>query len=57
MECTSVNNIEQVELSGKKIIYQNSASMTISLQRASIAEACNSGNCIQKKEIAISKCK
>ena len=33
------------------IAYQNSASMIISMQRASFAEACNTGNCIKQKYI------
>jgi hypothetical protein len=34
----------------EKNTYQNSASMIISLQRASMAEACNSGNYVKKKK-------
>jgi hypothetical protein len=51
MKCTAVHNIEQVEpCEIKKNTYQNSASMIISLQRASMAEACNSGNYVKKKK-------
>jgi hypothetical protein len=45
MKCSSVHNNEQLEsCERKKNTYQNSASMIISLHRASIAEACRSGN-------------
>jgi hypothetical protein len=40
----SVHNYEQLESYERKNTYQNSASMIISLQRASIAEAWRSGN-------------